>query len=131
MATELRQNLAPYLWPAKDYKGGYGTEGLLMSWVMWNHLPLASIPFQGDLKFNFGILRPEAIYQYCYRKYLDGAHWTHSICVLVHPEHGEIVTKGSQFGHDFKKACFLYIHNKAGEETLQINRILNTNTEKR
>ena len=124
MATELRKNIAPYLWPAKDYRGGHGTEQLLMTWVMWNHLPLASIPFQSNLKFNFGILRPTAISQYCNGKYLEGAHWTHSICVLVHPRHGDLVTKGSQLGHGFKKACSIYLHNKANNETIPINDIL-------
>lgn len=71
------------------------SEGLLLSWLLWNHIPLAEIPTLNDLTLLHGQLLEKDIPFYCKGIWFKNVNWEHAICVL------SSMPRGPKYNHDY------------------------------
>lgn len=71
------------------------SEGLLLSWLLWNRIPLAEIPTLNDLTLLHGQLMEKDIPYYCKGNWFKNVNWEHAICVL------SALPKGPKYNHDY------------------------------
>lgn len=54
----------------------------LLSWIIWNQLPLAVLPHYDQTAFYFGILRTGKVGDYCKGNYAMSAFFSDAVCLL-------------------------------------------------
>lgn len=88
LQEHIRIGASEILSPARVWVPGHGLEGVMKSIVLWYHIPVATIPVKGDLRFLWGILRPTQIESYCNGSWTG--HWTEMHCLLISDKANDI-----------------------------------------
>ena len=115
---EMKVGPREYFYGPIHWVHGHGLEGTMRSLVNWFHIPLASLPLNGDLRFLWGILRDEkqAHYQPNERfisSYCEGhweSHWTDKDCVKRSDIDTSTIFKTSklELGEELTEICHHY-----------------------
>ena len=106
----------------KGKKAIAGTEGFLLSWLLWTHIPMGELPIKGQNKLMFGKLKLPEAYAYCEKKFLQITKWVNVPCVLgaegfpTKKKYGFPTPKKVRFGIKRIRTA----HNKYEEESYNI-----------
>ena len=66
----------------KGKKAIAGTEGFLLSWLLWNHIPMGELPVKGQNKLMFGKLKIN-VSAYCESKWLQTTTLDNIPCLIA------------------------------------------------